>query len=140
MSTALRDAVVVAFARITTDPASVDVLIPLYADDLRFQDPIQTTTGRDAFLDINRRIAARAKALSFVVERVTGDDDEFFLTWRLEVRPRRGPVLAIEGASHLRAAAGRVTYQRDYWDLATSLAAMVPGGTRALRLLLRPLA
>ncbi len=140
MPSSFRDTVVAAFAALSHDPATIDALAPFYAVDVHFQDPIQTVTGRDRFLDVNRRLATRARELAFAIDRVSGDDREFFLTWQLRVRPRLGPAMTIEGVSHLRAAGGVIEFHRDYWDLAAAFASAVPGGARALRLALRPLA
>ncbi len=140
VATPLRDAVVSVFTRLSHDGSAIDELRPLYAHDVRFVDPIQAVVGVDEFIAINQRLAARARGLSFLVDRVVGDDAEFFLTWRLRVRPRIGPLLEVDGVSHLTGRDGKVQAHRDYWDLANFLASGVPGGERLLRFALKPLA
>lgn len=137
----LREAVVSVFSRLSAEDLScLEELRSLYAEDVRFEDPIQAVQGVDAFVDVNRRLARRARELSFTVARVVGDDDEFFITWHMTLRLRFGPPLELDGVSHIRAEGGKVRAHRDYWDLATLFASAAPGGQRILRALLRPLA
>ena len=137
----LQQAVLAALGRLSADDvACLEELRPLYADDVTFEDPVQKVQGIEAFLDLNRRLAGRARELSFAVERVVGDDAEFVVTWHMRLRPKIGPLFELDGVSHLRAEGGKVVYHRDYWDLAALFASAVPGGQRMLRLLLRPLA
>jgi len=139
--TSLRDAVLTAFAQISAnDLAFVDALRPLYADDVHFEDPVQKVETFDDFAGVNVRLARRAKELSFEVLRVVGDDNEFFVTWHMRLRPKVGPLFELDGVSHLRAENGRVKWHRDYWDIAALFASAVPGGQRILRTLLKPLA
>jgi hypothetical protein len=58
----------------------------------------------------------------------------------MRLRPKIGPLLEVDGVSHLRLEGGKVRRHRDYWDLATLFASGIPGGERLLRLALRPLA
>jgi limonene-1,2-epoxide hydrolase len=137
----LRDAILSAFTRLSADDLSpLEELRPLYADDVSFEDPVQKVEGIEAFLDVNRRLAHKARELSFSVDRVVGDDTELFVTWHMRIRPKVGPLFELDGVSHLRAEGGKVRYHRDYWDLATLFASAVPGGQRILRTLLKPLA
>jgi limonene-1,2-epoxide hydrolase len=137
----LRDAILSAFTRLSADDLSaLEDLRPLYAGDVTFEDPVQKVEGVEAFLDVNRRLARKARELSFAIERVAGDDAEFFITWHMRLRPKLGPLFELDGVSHLRAEGGKVRYHRDYWDLAALFASAVPGGQRILRALLKPLA
>lgn len=140
-SASLRASLAALFQRVgPDDPSAVEALRPLYADDVVFEDPIQRVEGVDAFLDVNRRLLARAKKLRFDLERTIGDDDELVLVWRMTFQAKVGPEVHVDGVSHLRARGGKITHHRDYWDLATLLASGVPGGERALRFALRPFA
>ena len=116
----------------------LDELRPLYADDVHFQDPMQSIDGRDAFLATNRRLLSRARALSFTIAPPVGTDEEFFLTWTMRFAPLVGPTFEVEGVSHLRARDGAIVLHRDYWDMAGLLASGVPGGAWLLRSALRP--
>jgi ketosteroid isomerase-like protein len=140
-STPLRDAVVAAFTHISpTDLSFVEELRPLYSPDIEFEDPVQKVHGYDEFTGVNVRLAKRARELSFTVDRVVGDDAEFFITWHMRLRPKVGPLFELDGVSHLRAEDGKIRHHRDYWDLAALFASAIPGGRRILRTLLKPLA
>jgi steroid Delta-isomerase len=137
----LRDALLSAFSHLRADDESaLDELRPLYAEHMTFEDPVQKVDNIDAFMDLNRRLIRRSRELSFTVDRVVGDDEEMFITWRMRLRPKVGPLFELDGVSHLRASGGKVYQHRDYWDLATLFASAVPGGQAVLRTLLRPLA
>lgn len=122
------------------DAASVENLRTVYDTDVSFEDPIQKVRGVDAFIALNHRLLDRAKELVFSVESASGTDDEMFLTWKMRCVPKLGPKIQVDGATHLRAQNGRVVYHRDYWDLGEMFASAIPGGHKALRFLLKPLA
>lgn len=136
-----RDAILSLFSQVSaTDTSSFEALRPFYADDVHFQDPIQEVHGFEAFLALNLRLARRSRELAFLIDRVTGDDDEMFITWRMRLRPWIGPLFELDGVSHLRAEGGKIRHHRDYWDLGEMFASALPGGLALLRLLRRPLA
>ncbi len=106
---------------------ALGALAPYYADDVVFTDPIQTVRGRDAFLDMNRRLLRRAKELRFDVQAEAQSGDEIFLTWIMYMTPRGlGPELRIAGVTHCTLRDGQVAVQRDYWDLLGSFMEMIP--------------
>lgn len=109
----------------------------LYADDVVFRDPMQSSRGLEGFVGVNRRLAKMARELRFEVDPPTGDEACFYLHWTLHMRPRLGPRLAVEGVSRLRARAGRVFEHVDYWDLGELFASPV-GGQRLVHALFRP--
>ncbi len=137
----LKDTVVGLFSRLTAEDDSVlDELRGHYAKDVSFEDPVQKVQGVEAFIALNRRLARRARELSFSVESVVGDDTEFFVTWHMRLRPKMGPLFEVDGVSHLRTEGGKVRSHRDYWDLGALFASAIPGGQELLRLVLKPLA
>ena len=121
-------------------PETIDALRPLYHENLEFRDPIQTLRGIEDFLAMNRRLFARFRELTFDVSTARGDDRDVFLVWTMRAVPKVGPRLAVDGVTHARAEGGRVTHQRDYWDLGELVARAIPGGPAALRFLLKPFA
>jgi SnoaL-like protein len=102
-------------------------LAELYDPEIVFCDPLQTLTGREAFIAMNRRIIRRARSLSFDVKEAMGDADRLFLTWAMNYRPHRGPTILFEGATFARLRDGLIAEQRDYWDLLSSVAHSLPG-------------
>jgi hypothetical protein len=112
-----------------TDPeGAVRALEPLYAEEVRFQDPLQTLDGRDAFIEMNRRLISRAKAIGFELIDAIAQGDQIFMTWRMLFQLKLGPRMHFDGVTHLRLRDGRVVYHRDYWDLLGGVADSLPIG------------
>lgn len=96
-------------------------LVPIYDEQVRFQDPLQSLVGREAFLEMNRRLLARSKELTFDVKESAVAGDQIFATWHMRMVPRVGPTLVVDGVTHARVAGGLVVEHRDYWDLLGSV-------------------
>ena len=134
------DAMLPVLARVEADPAgALRELLPLYAGDVTFQDPIQTKHGKDGFAAINERLAARSKRLAFHVRSSLAGDDQAFVTWHMELEPRFGPTLHCDGVTHLRLRDGLVVEHRDYWDLLDTVAGSLPGVATVYRALVAKL-
>lgn len=116
-----------AFSDVARDgEAAIDRLLTVYADDVRFEDPIQTLHDKAGFDAANRRLLHRAREISFeVLSRAVAGGDAF-LTWRMRMTPRVGPALRFEGVTHLRVSGGLVVEHRDYWDLLGAFLDSVP--------------
>ncbi len=108
---------------------------------MAFRDPIQVLKGKAAFERMNRHLAQRSKDFRFDVLDESGDGHVVFLRWRMQYTPIVGPDMAVEGVSYLRFNVARLVVEHvDYWDLPSFFASAIPGGERALRALLSPLA
>jgi len=109
------------------DDATVDRLVPWYADDVVFTDPIQTVRGRDAFVEMNRRLIRRAREIRFEARAMAQEGDEVFITWTMVMRAKLpSPPLRIDGVTHCTLRDGRVATHRDYWDLLGSMMGVIP--------------
>ena len=117
-----------------------DELRELYDDAIRFRDPIQEVHGLAAFLDVNRRMLARMRALEWDIHEAIGDDTYAVVEWTMRGTPKRGPALAVDGVTRVHARGGKIVDHRDYWDLSELFASTVSFGERVRRTLLRPLA
>lgn len=106
--------------------AAIARLSGLYDADIVFRDPLQTLIGRNAFLEMNRRIAKRARRLAFEVTDAMGGHDSLFLAWTMTYEPKKGRTIVFEGSTHARVRDGLITEQRDYWDLLSSVAQSFP--------------
>jgi hypothetical protein len=105
---------------------TVSLLGELYDERVMFHDPFVTIVGRDELIELNRRALKNTRAIETEILDVSESAEQVFMTWKLRYATRLGPSLVIEGASHVRASGGRVTHQRDYWDLLGSVAAGIP--------------
>lgn len=101
-------------------------LSSLYDADVVFRDPLQTLIGKDAFLEMNRRILGRSRRLAFDVTDAVGGKDSLFLAWTMTYEPKKGRTIVFQGSTHARVRDGMITEQRDYWDLLSSVAQSFP--------------
>jgi steroid Delta-isomerase len=104
----------------------IDELEPLYAADMRFVDPFQDVSGREAFLHMNRNLVRHLKEVRYEGLSLVGDGSHFMVSWTGTLRARIGPPVVLVGVSEFRARDGRIVYQRDYWDALSSLAGSFP--------------
>lgn len=115
------------FTATPLDAAAIDRVAPYYTEDVVFIDPIQTVRGRDAFLEMNKRLIARSKEIRFDVHEVTLAGDHLFATWTMHLRMKGpAPAMRVEGVTHCVLREGRVARHRDYWDLLGSTMASIP--------------
>lgn len=115
------------FASGPFDDATVERLLPYYADDVVFTDPIQTVRGKAAFAEMNRRLIRRAKEIRFEAHDVAQQGDVVFITWTMVMTMKLpAPPMRIEGVTHCTLRDGKVAAHRDYWDLLGSTMDMIP--------------
>jgi ketosteroid isomerase-like protein len=137
----LADQLAAALVAIRTDnPDALDGLDKLYAEDMRFRDPIQQLDGRAAFLAMNERLLRRMRTLTWQIHHAAGDDDHAMLEWTMRATTKLGLELSVDGTTVVRAHTGRIVDHRDYWDLGEMLASSVSWGLRLLHAVRRPLA
>ncbi len=113
----------------TLDPASVARLREVYAADAYFKDPFNEVRGLAEVERIFRHMFVQVKDPRFVVHDIVAQGAQAFITWDFVFelhRFSRGQQV-VRGASHLRFdAEGKVSYHRDYWDLAEELYEKLP--------------
>ncbi len=113
----------------TLDLASVARLGEVYATDAYFKDPFNEVRGLAEVERIFRHMFVQVKDPRFVVHEIVAQGAQAFITWDFVFelhRFSRGQQV-VRGASHLRFdAAGKVSYHRDYWDLAEELYEKLP--------------
>ncbi|MCU0657247.1 MAG: nuclear transport factor 2 family protein [Polyangiaceae bacterium] len=122
--------------------AGLDALLALYHDEVYFEDPLQRVHGKAAFGAAMKRMYRKLKQIEFQLQSCSMDasKDEGHATWIMHFRPRFGPAMVIEGASHFRLRDGQILYHRDYWDLLSSLIETSPLAALAYRSLSKHLA
>ena len=120
---------VVAFFE-TLSPATVAQLGRLYTDDAYFKDPFNEVRGLAEVQRIFRHMYVALDNPHFVVIDRVVNGAQCFLTWEFRFRFKRfdtTTLQAVRGGSHLKLAAdGRITYHRDYWDVAEELYEKLP--------------
>jgi hypothetical protein len=105
---------------------SLSRLDGLYSKRIRFVDPMRETEGLDAFRVEFEHMFDKYDRVYFPALELVGDDRHFMGTWTMVLRPERGPVFTVRGASSFRAEQGKVVHQEEYWDIFGSLFATVP--------------
>jgi steroid delta-isomerase len=119
----------------TLQPADLDRLVALYAEDCRFKDPFNDVRGRTALRRVFEHMFETLKAPRFVVIEAFVEGDQCFLGWDFHAGD-----LVVRGASHLRFdGGGLVATHRDYWDAAEELYEKLPVLGALMRLLKRRL-
>ena len=111
-------------------PDSVADIGKFYTEDIYFRDPFNEVRGIAPVLHIFSDMFVRLHDPRFTVVETILEDRGAVLIWDFNFRiktlnpnlPRR-----IHGLSHLRFAGdGRVSYHRDYWDVAGELYEQLP--------------
>lgn len=127
----------------------VPPLEPHVTEDLRFRDPFNDLTGRDAFRRVLEDMLEQVGNLRFTVTHAglahprAGDGERGLLRWRLEGRLLRLGERAwtLDGTSEIAFADdGRVRLHVDFWDAAGGLYEHLPVLGRVLAHLRRRIA
>lgn len=114
-------------------PSLVDELGALYDEEVVFRDPLQRLEGREAFVEMNRRFVRHSRVLKIALHQSVASGNDLFLTWTMDYARKRGPTVSLEGVTHLRLKNSRIAYHRDYWDLLSTVLAIIPGLGRVYR-------
>ena len=107
----------------TLSPSTLDELAMVYADDVHFKDPFNTTQGLAPLRAIFLHMFESLENPKFVIAEAITQGDQAFLIWNFEFTRKGLPSpMRIHGSSHIRYAPdGRVIWHRDYWDAAEEL-------------------
>ena len=101
----------------------------IYTDDVFFKDPFNEVNGIQHVITIFDHMFHQLDQPRFVVTTHVIQGDQAFLTWDFLFKMKRfnRNEQCIRGASHIRFAAdGRVSFHRDYWDVAEELYEKLP--------------
>jgi limonene-1,2-epoxide hydrolase len=110
-------------------PEALQQIDRIYAADAYFKDPFNEVRGIEPIRRIFAHMFEQVDAPRFVVREIVAEGGSAFLTWDFIFRARRlgDAEQLIHGASHLRFDGdGRVSYHRDYWDVAEELYEKIP--------------
>lgn len=92
-------------------------ILPYYHEDIVFKDSIQEIRGFAEFRAMTERLAERSKKLTFKIHSSIMGEKTIYMEWEMIIAYRKYPSSSIFGASRLTLADGKITEQRDYYDL-----------------------
>ncbi len=99
----------------------------LYAEELRYENPIQRVQGRADFLKLMGHMATRWAPFSMRIDDGVESSDRIFGRFQLSFQPGfLGRVLEIEGLTRCVVEDGRIVEQHDYYDVVSSALDAVP--------------
>ena len=114
------------FNRLNGD--NLDLLQSIYAPDVEFEDPVHRLQGLPALTGYYRRLYEGVKSCRFDFDQTIEQGNQALLTWVMHLeheRFRRGEIITLAGASHLRFDA-RIDFHRDYFDMGEFLYERIP--------------
>ena len=118
------------------NPDTALATIPeLYTEDMTFRDPIQEVHGRDAFVEVTRRLIDRTRSIEVRVHHSAHSGDAMFIAWTMSIAFPIGPQVDFEGVSHFGLKDDRIATHRDHFDLLGSMIDAVPGVRSVYRLI-----
>ena len=112
---------------------ALPALLALYDEGVEFLDPLVHTHGREELADALRKLFVFATRLTVECGDLVESQDTIFLAWKMTLVTRLGPALTLPGVTHARTRDGKVIWQRDHWDLASTVAHAFPGGAAIYR-------
>jgi limonene-1,2-epoxide hydrolase len=113
-------------------------LFPYYHDRIVFQDSIQRLEGKQDFMALCERLAARCEQLNMDIFHIAQGEGFFLFDWKMQMKFRRWPSNPIFGSTRLTIAEdNRIIEQRDYFDLWGDIFNGIPYFTKAYRRFMR---
>lgn len=102
-------------------------IFPYYHEEIIFQDTIQKVVGKKDFIDMCNRLTKRCEELQMKIFSIAANDSQIFMEWEMTMIFRKTPSTSLFGCTKLTIGAdGRITHQRDYYDLWGDIFVNVP--------------
>lgn len=102
-------------------------IFPYYHDEIVFEDTIQKVEGKPAFIDMCNRLTERCEELQMQITAITVEIGLIFMEWEMTMIFRKTPSTTLYGCTKLTLDPdGRITHQRDYYDLWGDIFVNVP--------------
>jgi hypothetical protein len=109
-------------------------ILPYYDNDIYFRDTIQEIRGIVEFTAMTERLAKRSKDLKMKIVRAVMEENIIFLEWEMTIKFKKNPSSVLYGTSRLTLnEAGKITEQRDYYDLWGDIFDNIPRFGKAYR-------
>ncbi len=109
-------------------------ILPYYDNDIYFRDTIQEIRGIVEFTAMTERLAKRSKDLKMKIVRAVKEENIIFLEWEMTIKFKKNPSSVLYGTSRLTLNDdGKITEQRDYYDLWGDIFDNIPRFGKAYR-------
>jgi limonene-1,2-epoxide hydrolase len=109
-------------------------ILPYYDKDISFRDSVQELHGIDEFVAMTERLTKRSKDLKMKIVNAVRQENIFFIEWEMTIKFRKNPSSVMYGASRLTVNEdGKITAQRDYYDLWGDIFDNIPRFGKAYR-------
>ena len=109
-------------------------ILPYYDDNILFRDSIQEIRGITEFTEMTRRLTKRSKDLKMKIVNAVMEDKIIFMEWEMTLSFKKYPSSILYGTSRLTLNNdGKITEQRDYYDLWGDIFDNIPRFGKAYR-------
>lgn len=93
-------------------------IFPYYHENIIFQDSIQKIDGKEEFLEMCNRLTDRCEQLTMDIYSLVVEGQVIFMEWKMVMIFKKSPSTPMYGCTKLTLGDdGRITHQRDYYDL-----------------------
>lgn len=109
-------------------------ILPYYDKDIYFRDSVQELRGIEEFKAMTERLTERSKDLSMKIINAVKNDNIVILEWEMTIKFKKNPSSVLYGTSRLTLNEnGKITAQRDYYDLWGDIFDNIPRFGKAYR-------
>jgi len=109
-------------------------ILPYYDDNIYFRDTIQAIHGIQEFRAMTERLTKRSKDLKMNIVNALMENNIIFLEWEMTLSFKKYPSSVLYGSSRLTLnEEGKITEQRDYYDLWGDIFDNIPRFGKAYR-------
>jgi limonene-1,2-epoxide hydrolase len=109
-------------------------ILPYYDDNIYFRDSIQEIRGIKDFTAMTERLTKRSKDLKMNIVKAVMEENVIFVEWEMTLSFKKYPSSVLYGSSRLTLnKEGKITEQRDYYDLWGDIFDNIPRFGKAYR-------
>ena len=109
-------------------------ILPYYDNNIYFRDSIQEIRGIVEFTAMTERLAKRSKDLKMRIVNAVMDGNIILMEWEMTLSYKKYPSSILYGSSRLTLnEEGKITEQRDYYDLWGDIFDNIPRFGKAYR-------
>jgi hypothetical protein len=109
-------------------------ILPFYDEHIYFRDSIQEIHGIEDFRAMTERLTERSKDLKMHIVRAIQQENIIFIEWEMTISYKKNPSSVLYGSSRVTInEAGKISEQRDYYDLWGDIFDNIPRFGKAYR-------